>query len=256
MNINRNTVKQTYEKARANLKLMLVFTFINIVLLLVGSETMLLFAATVPYLSVIFASAIEIVEMRVLGIVIAAVVMALYLVCCIFSKKSPVWMIVALVMFVIDTIALIFMYVAIGEYSGILDFAIHIWVLYYLVIGVINGYKLRKLGPEDENAEESDEICLDEEANTQPRYFADATDKYRVLAEFNIDGYRVCYRRIKRTNELVINDYVYDCVEMLFETPHNLSASVGGHLFEAGYSGSHSYIRVDGELLVKKIRIW
>ena len=92
--------------------------------------------------------------------------------------------------------------------------------------------------------------------DTSALYRADMDVKYRVLAEIDIYGYHVCYRRVKKTNELVINNYVYDTVGMLIEPPHKLTASINSHLFEVGYDGLHSYIRVDGQPLVKKIRIW
>jgi hypothetical protein len=57
-------------------------------------------------------------------------------------------MIAALVMFVIDTLFLGYLYISSQDISGILDALIHIWVIYYLITGVIHGIKLNKLKKE------------------------------------------------------------------------------------------------------------
>jgi hypothetical protein len=69
-------------------------------------------------------------------------------------------MIAALVMFSLDTLFLIGLYILLGDAFGILDTLIHVWVLYYLIVGVINGVKLKKL-PE----EEQEIITIEEENN-------------------------------------------------------------------------------------------
>lgn len=252
MKTNNVTEKQIFDRARSNLLLMIVLTLINIVLFLVGSQTMMLFSATVPYLLIMVGVINEIDVILNVCIIITAVIMILYFLCWILSKRNPVWMIVAATLFIIDTIILIYIYIGMQEFSGILDFLMHIWVLYYLFIGIKYGYKLKKMSPEAT----TDKIPEKDFADTKPLYIADMTNKYRVLAESNIPGYNVSYRRIKKINELVINNYVYDSIELLVEPPHTLSSRLNGHLFEAGYNGSHSFIRIDGELITKKFRIW
>ena len=71
-----------------------------------------------------------------------------------------------------------------------------------------------------------------------------------------VEGYEICYRRVKRVNELVINGIVYDEIKGVIEFPHTLSAAVDGHTIEAGLSeDSYSYITFDGECLVNKHRL-
>ena len=72
---------------------------------------------------------------------IAVITVILYVLCWYMSKKRYGWMIVALVMFILDTLAMAGMYLGLGEISGILDVVIHAWVLYYLIIGVKYGKK-------------------------------------------------------------------------------------------------------------------
>lgn len=85
---------------------------------------------------------------------------------------------------------------------------------------------------------------------------ADTTVKSRTLLETDVHGHAVCYRRVKRTNELVIDGNVYDEIEMLMETAHALHATVDGHEIVVGYDGvSKSYVKVDGVVVGTKLRL-
>lgn len=125
---------------------MLVLTVANIVLFLVGSDAMILFSASVPYFSTIFGT-VFIEGLPLIGVAlfgIALIVLLAYLLCWIFSKKNPVWMMVALGLFVLDTIMLAVVYILAGDATGVLDALFHVWILVYLVIGAVNGMKLKK----------------------------------------------------------------------------------------------------------------
>ena len=137
-------VRGKYETARKNLLLMLALTVINVILLVVGSSSMLLFSATVPYYAAVF-STVFVYPYSAVCIGVTAGSIILYLLCWIFSKKHYGWMITALVLFVLDTLALIGIYVIFQDFSGILDVIIHIWVLYYLIIGVKYGYQAKSM---------------------------------------------------------------------------------------------------------------
>lgn len=155
----RDIAMQTYSNARSNLILMIVLTIVNVILYLTGSDAMLLFSATVPYLSAIVA--LEFNEMFVLFTPIAVGTIVLYLLCWIFSKKRYGWMIFALILFVIDTLLMVGLYLVGEDVSGIVDAIFHIWILYYLVKGVICGYKLKKLPIEEQKEDLSEELIED-----------------------------------------------------------------------------------------------
>ncbi len=152
----RSLATQRYTTARHNLILMIGFTVINIALLIFNSNTMFLFSATVPYMSAVYAQqfiampAVAAVKGVLSAVCIGVVVVSLaaYLLCWFMSKKHYGWMIAALVMFSIDTLAMAALYLLFEDFSGIADALVHAWVLYYLILGVINGHKLRKM-PED-----------------------------------------------------------------------------------------------------------
>ncbi len=146
----RAIAQQKYNSARANLLLMAGFTLINIALLFMNTDTMFLFSATVPYL---FAVGGQVMGLELPAVApflygIAAVCILLYFLCWIFSKNRYGWMIAALVLFILDTIAMVLIYLPGGFTEGILDALMHIWVLYYLIIGVKYGAQLKKLPPD------------------------------------------------------------------------------------------------------------
>ena len=139
----RALAQNKYNSARANLFLMLALTAVNIILLFFKSDYMLLFSATVPYLAVLFGQLSGVTSGLVVGVCIAAIIILVYFLCWILSKKSYGWMIAALVLFIIDTIYMAYFYISASDASGILDVVIHALVLYYLFVGVKSGLALK-----------------------------------------------------------------------------------------------------------------
>ncbi len=251
---------QQVKMARSNLLLMIALTVVNIILLATGADTMLLFSATVPYYVAAFGIFSEISQLIVAGLVIAAVILVLYLLCWIFSKKHYGWMIAALVFFILDSIAMIGLYILAEDFSGILDLVIHIWVLYYLIIGVRYGYKLKNIPPEEvveyEQAEQQTIPSTDAQGNSVALRVVQNDVKNKILIDGEYLGHYICYRRVGRVNELVIDGYVYDELEILVETAHALEATIDGHNIQVGFDGAmHSYIRIDSERVAKKLRL-
>ena len=154
----RKFAQLKYEIARKNLLLMLIFTIVNLVMLGLEANVMLLFSATIPYVAGVFAISTGGTLFSSICIGIAGLSMVAFLLCWTFSKKHYGWMIGALVLFVLDTLAMIGMYILTGDFSGIIDAAAHVWVLYYLIIGVKYGYQLHTLPVEEiENVLEESE---------------------------------------------------------------------------------------------------
>ena len=139
--ITRGLAQQQYNNARTNLLVMVGFTLVNVILALTGSDVMMLFSATFPYIAALFGAA------WADGVIIAIVV---YFLCWLFSKKRVGWMAAALVLFCIDTVFMVAFYFYIEDFSGFLDVAFHIYVLYYLIMGVRYGTALKKLPEEVE----------------------------------------------------------------------------------------------------------
>ena len=131
-----------YASCRNNLLLVIILTLVNIGLYMSGSETIMLFSATIPYYSVVLPMIWGIRRFLTVGIAIATVFMIGYFICWIMSKKNYKWIIGALALFAIDTIGMIGLYIWAGEVSGFLDVAIHACILFYLIRGIKIGKQL------------------------------------------------------------------------------------------------------------------
>ncbi len=139
-NIDKNSpqyIVSQYKTARANLLLAIIFTLVNIVLFFAQTGNYFLFSATIPYALVI--------NSLVLGgvaVVAALLILVVYLLCYLFSKKSYGWMIAALVLFSLDTLALLYFAFSGDSFADyILDIVFHAYVLFFLILGVRYGRK-------------------------------------------------------------------------------------------------------------------
>ena len=287
----RALCEHRYSSARSNLLLVVAFTVINLVLLVTESYSYFLFSAFVPYyilsLGMLLCGKLpeEFYEgmtdfvpydnsLLYICLAVAFVITLLYLLSYIFSAKHRVgWLYLAAVLFVLDTVMLLFGGLS---FDSILDVLFHAWVLYYLISGIVAHHRLKTLPEEDEEApdpddeydadgEDGDEEDGDEDgekakslpmADTPSLRFADREVMHRVLLETRTLHYDICYRRVKHTNELVINGKVYDELEGVIEHDHTLEAFLDGHHFEVGYANAKSFIKVDGELIESKLRLF
>lgn len=161
----QQTLVNKYMGARHNLLLVVIFTLINIVLLLTQSNRYFLFSATIPYFLADLGMAlcgkypaeyyVGMEDMVILNnsflavmLVIAAVILLLYLLSWILSKKPRVgWMIFALVFFALDTLAMLWLMGISADM--IIDILFHIWVLVSLTSGIVSYFKLKKLPAEE-----------------------------------------------------------------------------------------------------------
>ncbi len=137
-----------------------------------------------------------------------------------------------------------------GYYTGYLVLGIFVCVgSVYLIWYAIVSHKHEKKERARRSESESNG------GNTRPLRYAYMDEKSRVLLEATLKGYRICYRRVKSTNELVVNGYVYDKIKGIIEFEHKLCATVDGHDIEAGYDEeSYSYISFDGKVVKRKKR--
>lgn len=266
----REVYERNYNNGITNLLLIIAFSVINIVLLVANSNTYFLFSAFIPYFLVdvgMFYTGTYPEEyyyglgftefldksFLVVAVVIAAVVLVLYLLCWLFAKKKKIgWLIFAVVMACIDTVAMLVLGGIAME--SIIDIIFHAWIIFSLINAVVTYNKLKKL------PEEPLEIIPEENAqpvqNSPVLRMADTEEKSRILLEAESGGYHIVYRRLKKTNELVVNGRVYDEYVALIEYPHTLTAIVDGHKIEIQYDmGSHMYIMLDGVMLAEKFRM-
>lgn len=151
---NLNSWVLKFKRSRDNLMLMIVFTVINLLLLLFQSDFYLLFSATVPTLTLAigqYASA-DIGSNIPLWITsfIAVAIVGFYIACWAFSKKARLLILIAFIFFSIDTfILLVLMLVVEFDLMMLVDLAFHFWILYYLYHGAMAWSKLSDVSQED-----------------------------------------------------------------------------------------------------------
>ena len=153
--VDKNSPEYLHKKvagARSSLLLVLIFTVVNLVMLLLDSGTYFLFSASVPYYLTAFGMGMDygtgysgIGPFATVGLVISAVVLVWYLLCWLLSKKRPGWLVVALVSFVLDTLALLGFSLAFEMMAdNIMDFVFHAWVIAGLAQAISANGKLKK----------------------------------------------------------------------------------------------------------------
>lgn len=166
-----------FKSSRYNLLLVVGMTVINIIMLLLGGSSYFLFSATIPYSLAVdgmyytgklpdeyytdWPESMPLFDSSYLTvmILIASAIIILYVCCFLFSKKFKTgWMITAAVLFVLDTLYMLFFY-GVGV-DSIMDILLHAWVLYYLISGVVYGIKLKKLPEEDSQTVEGEAIPI------------------------------------------------------------------------------------------------
>lgn len=282
-NSERETCEQRYKNARMNLLIVVAFTAINILLLITNTDTYFLFSAFIPYFITTLGmlvcgrfpdeyytgdfAGMEFVDDSVFFIllIISIAIILVYLLAWFMSSKNRSgWLVFMLVLFIFDTLGML---VINGiSLQSIIDILFHIWVIYYLIAGIKACNRLKSIPveekPQNENIieENEDEIYIEENneeiPNTPILRKAELDVKYKVLIETKYLNYDICYRRVKHTNELVINGNVYDEIKGVLEFAHILQAHIDGHHIAVGFTGNHSVIYIDEKLIAKKLRLF
>ena len=275
--IQRQALVSKYNAARSNILLMVIFSAINLLMLATGAGTYFLFSASVPYIITdigMFFCGMYPKEMYeefegmyfldkslfFILLAISALILVIYFLCWLFSKNGKVrWIKTALVLFSIDTL-IMFAYYGI-DLTMIIDIIFHIWLIVILVMGINAHKKVMKM-PKEEDVIEAEyrELPNDGEEivnhDSTPLRLADTDVKARILLETDYFNHTITYRRVKKTNELVIDGKVYDEYTALVEKAHILTAVIDGHKIAVGIDNtSRSFINVDGETVKTKLRL-
>ena len=193
----RAELERKYNNCRVNLLLVVLFTVVNLFTVTFGN-TYFLFSATIPmllplgfsgvaadpeFLAELGIAAEAITPILIAGLVCGLILTVPYLLCWIFSKKRVGWMVAALVLFSLDCLFLLITF----DLSMIADILIHAWVMFYLITGVIHGFKLKNM-PEDEPLPEFGTVTPEGETPAAENAFhtfdpADFSDGTAVPAE-------------------------------------------------------------------------
>ncbi len=271
----RMKLERRYKSSLSSLLLIAAFSGVNLLLLLINSDTYFLFSAYIPYLlgdyAMFFSGRYpeeyyaDIPDMEFFGTEIFAVFVAVAVVFVLFyllswffaRKKKAVWLVLSLSLFVIDTLV---MFIVVGFYIDmIMDIIFHVWAIVSLALGISAYLKLKKLPEEEEIPVIPEDVPVTDvmyPEDTPVLRMADPDGKAKTFVEADYGAFHISFQRAKRVNELIVNGRVYAEFEVLVENAHTLEAVVGGHKIEAGYDGKFmTFINVDGKEIAKKARI-
>ena len=159
---SREYLLRQVANGRYSLILIVILTVVNLIMTILDTNTYFLFSASVPYYLVFVGMGMEngFVNgdwnvrgtLTYTGLVIALIIVAVYLLCWLLSKKRAGWLTVALVLFIIDTVALVVIAFALYESpeGKLVDLLLHIWAIVELVLAVRGSKKLQELPPTEE----------------------------------------------------------------------------------------------------------
>lgn len=155
---HKETLLRRIAISRGNLLLMTILTIVNIASYWFEFNFMLPFSAFLPFtifdFGYFFSIELGDPSLFIVGIALSALVLLLYFLGYFLSKNKPGWLTAMLALYIFDTIVMVFLYTSVFIFDGsmILDILFHVWVLYYLINGVLAVNKLKKLPEEVEEA--------------------------------------------------------------------------------------------------------
>ena len=145
---------------RYSLMLVLIFTVVNVAFLLLDFNSYFLFSASLPYYLTAFGKGFDNAftngswdvtgTYTLIALGISVVILGIFLLCWLLSKKRYGWLVAALVLFLLDTLFLAgFTWLLMDNpMENLVDFLFHLWVVWELFQAVRAGRKLSML-PED-----------------------------------------------------------------------------------------------------------
>lgn len=150
--IPRETLQARLTGARSTLIVMAALSVFNIVMIVLDQAYQISFSATLPCNLVALGKGMDNGNVNgawtVVGVytatslVLAAAVLAVYVVSWLLSKKHLGWLITALVLVCVDTVTLVLFAMMGGDTSVIIDLCLHLWVIWLLIQGVSARRKL------------------------------------------------------------------------------------------------------------------
>ena len=154
----RIAAERKFDISRKNLLSVVIFSTINILLLLFGVSISFLFSATLPAFVFVVGQILSAETGMSLYIMVSTllsfVIISLYGLSYLFSKKNKSFILVALIAFSIDSLFLLRNIIVGFDVSYLFEIAFHVWVMYYLIIGTKAWSDLKKMPP-DMNSEEN-----------------------------------------------------------------------------------------------------
>lgn len=265
--MKKNSPLTVYKTARSILWILLIMSAANVLTTLLGTDTYFIFTNFITYLAAVYARVFYDYTRDpvylVIGILIALVILVVYLLCCLLSKKRRGWLIAALVLFSVDTAAMLLYYIInlslADMLSDILDFACHGLVLWALIDGVRRSREALEEANTPESLPMNTEFYDASQGDipNTPSLGQPTDKKHRTLLSAVYGSHEIEVRRSYGLTELIVDGKVYGREEGVVESGYTISARVGGHAIETEFTpGGKQLLRVDGQVIAKKQRLF
>jgi len=145
--IVRQTLEKQLKNGRLNLFLVLIFTVLDMVLIITESTYSFPFSVYFPQVVVSIIKYFDLGSTgTIIGIAVIFICLGAYFLFAVLADKHHGFLVGALVLFSVDTIMVFVFAFTVGDM--IIDILFHLWVLYYLIMAIRAGIKLSKLPPE------------------------------------------------------------------------------------------------------------
>ena len=163
-----NEIEMKFDKSRKSLLSVVTLSALNVFLILVNATISFPFSAILPTLAMVFGKTLSEAWRNnvflILGGVIAVIVIAFYGMCYWLSKKHRAFILVAFIIFIMDSLALFWLVTISSDVNLMIEILFHIWVLYSLAIGVKAWFNLRKMLPPPPTLPAEETVCESESA--------------------------------------------------------------------------------------------
>ena len=147
---SREYQQQLLSRSRGFFLTVILFTAINLVLLLTSKGTYFLFSASIPYYMTMMGYAMDggvIGQSTLISLAVSAVVLVAYFLCWFLSASKPQWLTIGICIFAVDTAALVYVCLKLLEspLDGIADLLIHGLLIWEMSKGITAAKNLKDM---------------------------------------------------------------------------------------------------------------
>ena len=162
----QTSLQRAISSGRTSLLMILILTVVNLLFTILDLDQYFLFSASVPYYLTMLGKGIDNGFLdgawdingtyTITGLVISAVILAVYLLCWLMSKKKTGWLTAALVLFLLDTLALVLFTFALYDNPmvNLVDFLLHGWAIWEMFRAIRSSTRLKRMQTESVDSPE------------------------------------------------------------------------------------------------------
>ncbi len=246
--------KVRINRSRFSIIFMLLLSVFNFIFVLKDGIIYLPFSSSFSTYGLIFGKTASIQTgvnaFEVAGIVFALLVIGIYFICYLKSKKQPMFLFIAFALAIADTLLLLAI-ICFGGFDNtmqIFDAIMHLMILFYIYQGVSSAKKT--IGKTASNKIAPAPVEKEEELNR----YEGSSDDFVIFGRY--EGYHVAVSMHDGRSELIINNYICDEQSIESLDRFKLCAIVNGTEFSFNYNKTKDKtflsLCADGEIFESK----